>query len=622
MQIINRFIQKADQMTEPKVDLSKVFFDATEHEIDHVLQALYIIANRRVDAGHPVQLEEIASAIPELMDDDCVLEAAVEISIDGMIATGQKPPRQSEELSTQLRELAEAKLMQTPRAQPRRTESGLTGTALPRYFGPLGLDGKPRYELRRVLGSGNQGIVYEAVDHVFTDANEPVFVALKVFYEDASNRMGSSEGKVARKIRHRHIASVTDQGVTDSGESYVAYELVLGLPLDDWMRKNNSGCSLSDRLRIAIKIAQGVQAAHAAGVVHRDLKPSNILIDAEGEPVVTDFGIASTKHSDATMIGRYGTRGSLAFMAPEQYQGKAARAAPLVDVYAIGGILYWMLSSRFPNGDKVADAVDWLEHHDQGGPQRIGDHFEDKKIRTVLMRCLALDPAERYQSAEAIAINLGSILDRIPIVGVDDDAWSRARLFARRNKLLTTMYAVLLLFITGFVALIIHNEYKQRFIVKSMNYAAEIEALNSQVEVEQARLAAYMERMDLARTMLGSWMKTLDAEASETAVLFNLLFLHSQATDNPLVDTQEFRVELMDRRLEVAIAHAESLDPATTSPIERALWFEMIAGWVRPTNPERADSYLQRAHAIVEQFAPDDSLWLMELSGTPSSHPE
>lgn len=620
MQIINRFLQKAERISEPRVDLSEVFFDATEHDIDQVLQALYIIANRRVDAGHPVQLEEIANAIPALMDDDCVLEAAVEISIDGMIATGQTPPSRTEDLSMQLRDLAEVKLLQIPKkpaSASREPGMGRAGLTLPRYFGPQGLDGKPRYELRRVLGSGNQGIVYEAVDHVFTDENEPVFVAIKLFYDDASSALGSREGNVARKIRHRHIATVTDQGATDCGENYVTYELVQGLPLDDWMKKNSSSCTFNDRLRIAIKIAQGVQAAHAAGVVHRDLKPSNILIDAEGEPVITDFGIASTKLSDPTMSGRYGTRGSLAFMAPEQYQGEAGRAAPLVDVYAIGGVLYWMLSNRFPNGDKVADAVDWLEHHDQGGPQRIDDHFEDKKTRAVLLRCLALDPAERYQSAEAIASNLSSILNRIPIEGVDDDVWSRAKLFAKRNRLLTSMYALLLLFIASIVALIIHNEYKQRFLVESMNYAAEVEALNSQLEVEKTKLAGFVERMDLARTMLGSWMKTLDAEASESAVLLNLLFLHSQATDNPMVDTREFRIELMDRRLDVAIQHAESLDPETTSPIERALWFEMIAGWLRPTNPERADSYLQRAHAIVEQIAPEDSVWLADLTVSP-----
>lgn len=620
MQIINRFIQKADRISEPKVNLTEVFVDATEHDIDQVLQALYIIANRRVDAGHPVQLEEIACAIPALMDDDCVLEAAVEISIDGMIATGQKPPSRTEELSAQLRDIAEVKLPHVPKkpaSSNRESDTSRSGSALPRYFGPQGLDGKPRYELRRVLGSGNQGIVYEGVDHVFTDANEPVFAAVKIFYEGAENTLGSREGNVARKIRHRHIAAVTDQGMTDSGESYVAYEFVQGLPLDDWMKKNSNSCTLNDRLRIAIKIAQGVQAAHAAGVVHRDLKPSNILIDTDGEPVVTDFGIASTKLSDPTMSGRYGTRGSLAFMAPEQYQGDAGRAAPLVDVYAIGGILYWMLSNRFPNGDKVADAVDWLEHHDQGGPQRIDDHFEDRKIRAVLMRCLALDPAERYQSAEAIAFNLGCILTSIPIEGVDDDVWSRAKLFAKRNSLLSAMYILLLLLIGGFVGLIIHNQYQQRFLVESMNHAAEVETLNRQIEVEQVKLAGFVERMDLARTLLGSWMKTLDAEASESAVLFNLLFLHSQATDSPMVDTQEFRVELMDRRLEVAIQHAESLDPETTSPVERALWFEMIAGWLRPTNPERADSYLHRAHDIVQQIAPDDTVWLADLTVTP-----
>ena len=175
-----------------------------------------------MDMGDPVQLEEIAKSIPELIEDESVLEAAVEISIDGLIATGRESQRRAE-----LRLLARTEIMRqgddSAPQDPGRAQSDLQwGAQLPREFGPKDLDGRPRYELRRVLGAGNQGVMYEAIDRLFSDEFEPVYVAVKIFPEVDEAERFSTEGVAARKVRHPNVAAVVDHGKSESGEVFVA----------------------------------------------------------------------------------------------------------------------------------------------------------------------------------------------------------------------------------------------------------------------------------------------------------------------------------------------------------------------------------------------------------------
>lgn len=612
MMIINRFLQIASRVNGRRIELTEVFSDAGLNEVDAVLEALYVIANRRIDAGDPIQLVEIANAIPELIEDESVLEAAVEISIDGLIATGQRDLARSDDLARQLQHLAGTRLQaqRTIEQKPREiSKPSRNAERLPRHFGPADLDGQPRYELRRVLGSGNQGVVYEAVDGVFSDGESPVYVALKIFYDSELGQFSQSEGSIARRVRHRNIACVTDQGVADNGEAFVAFELIQGLPLDVWFKKYGQNLSVEDKCLMAIKICEGVQAAHAAGVVHRDIKPSNILIDQDGEPVITDFGISSTKLQDTATCGSYGTRGSLAFMAPEQYAGETGKAAPLVDIYAIGGVLLWMLTARFPNGDKVVDAIDWLENHDQGGPRRVESLSLNPRLSSVLLRSLRLDPSDRYQSATAFGEDLQRVVSHEPLPWFDTSPWARSLLYLRRNPIFVAVYLAILAVVGSAVGVVMSVNHAHTQQVAEMQHAAQVEGLEHEVEVSSVRAEEYLQRMQIARTMIGSWSRTLDADASEQAVLFNLLFLQSQTQTNALNDDPDFQQELLDRKVEVASSYVDSLDPATTSPILRALWHEMIAGWLTSTEPLEASVHRKMALELVERYAPDDAQW-------------
>ncbi len=616
MIIINRFLQIADRFDTGKIKLDQVFGDARADEIDHVLKALYVIADRRMDSGDPVQLEEIAEAIPELIEDEAVLEAAVEISIDGLVATGHGQQQRIQDLESQLRALARSHTDNRNRApqsvsrHEAEVAAGYRGV-LPRDFGPKDLDDRLRYELRRVLGSGNQGITYEALDRLFSEEFEPVFVAVKVFHETSEHSTPQAEGFFAKKVRHPNVASVIDHGRSEHGDQFVVYELVQGMPLDDWVKRKPS-LPQREMLRIVIKIAEGVQAMHASGVVHRDLKPGNIMITNSGDPVITDFGIAQLHNQFVSESGRYGTRGSLAFMAPEQYKG-SAHTVPLIDLYALGGILYWLIVGRFPNGDRVVDAIDWLEEHETGGPARDDLSVSQHTLRAVIIKSLSLDPESRYQSAAAFSHDLSCILRSVPVDGVRESPARRFRLYVIRNKYLVSAYASLLLLVAVGVANVVRGSAAKEFEKASAAHAIRVQQLNHDIELESLRADQLTQRMVMAREMVSSWVETLNAEEGESAVLFNLLFLHSQSLNGPLASDPKFLSDLLERRVDIAIEYAESLDPKATSPIELAMWYEMIAGWLEEAQPQRSLMYSERAVRLVEEYAPDDMVWRQKL---------
>ena len=619
MLIINRFIQIADKFQSNRIELNEVFSDASESDIDQVLEALYVIANRRMDFGDPIQLDEIATAIPDLLSDESVLEVAVEISIDGLVATGNQATYGPDELVAQLREVHDAYAGSGHTATSRRLVQPPKDSAeqrLPRAFGPPGIDGAPRYDLRRVLGSGNQGTVFEAVDQVFSDGQLPVYVALKTFYDDSVGTKLLSEGKLARRIRHRNVASVTDQGITEHGSVYVVYELIDGQPLDEWVKLKGDALRVRQICKIMLGICEGVQAAHASGIVHRDLKPSNILIDRDSRPVITDFGIASTKNIDPSLSANYGTRGSLAFMAPEQYEGGEGSRAPLVDVYALGGLMYWLLSTRFPNGDRVAEAIDWLENHEQGGPFRDSASIQDPRLRGVVNKAIMLDPSERYQSAEAFAQAIRNYVDHHPIDGIDTGVSTKVWLFAKRKPAFLAVYILALGIIAVAASSYMSSQYQQRMNIQALEHQASVSELNHQIEVSKVYADGLENRVDTARGMIESWSKTLRASDQENAVMLNLLFLHSQSLNTALSEDPMFFKELIERKAQVARDYVEQLDPATTSPIQMALWHELIGNWIKDSDPVESVAHSREAVRLIELYAPEDELWARAIRST------
>jgi eukaryotic-like serine/threonine-protein kinase len=307
--------------------------------------------------------------------------------------------------------------------------------SVPGDTGPLapGHQFGPRYHIIRLLGIGGMGAVYQA-----WDAELGVAVAIKVIRREVMSdpaaateveRRFKRELLLARQVTHKNVVRIHDLGEID-GIKYITMPYVDGADLSSIMKKEGR-LTIPKTLRIARSVASGLVAAHKAGVVHRDLKPANIMVGADGEAMIMDFGIARSaggpadsgrrdqsgrpirppQMADATMVGTI--VGTVEYMAPEQAKGQAVDQR--ADLYAFGLILYDVLAGR-RRVDKPEGAIAELQARMEKAPPPIKTLAPEvpDALATVVGRCLEPDPAARYQTTEELA----GVLDRLDENGV------------------------------------------------------------------------------------------------------------------------------------------------------------------------------------------------------------
>ncbi len=282
------------------------------------------------------------------------------------------------------------------------------------------------YTLQRLLGGGGMADVYLAWD----SANRwPVALKLLRAAGGQDARMlkrFEREAATLMKLRHPHIIQVYDAGQTDDGRPYIAMEYVTGGDLVDLLqqRKGNK-LAVSEALYLMRRVAGAMAYAHERGIVHRDLKPGNVLLRADtGEPVIADLGIAALAGAKP-LTGTMEALGTPQYMAPEQgtHHGAADGRA---DIYAIGVMLYEMLTGRLPfEGDNGWALL--LQKQQEDAPPVLGLRRDlDPRLAAVVDACLRRDPAARFQTAGALAAALDAFLPA--------DARPPAPVAARRKK--------------------------------------------------------------------------------------------------------------------------------------------------------------------------------------------
>jgi serine/threonine-protein kinase len=272
--------------------------------------------------------------------------------------------------------------------------------------------GPARYELRERLGEGATSVVFRAYDRELQR-----LVALKVSKDvigmaPVARERFRREARTAAGLAHPNIVTVHDAGESD-GRLYLVMEVVDGRSFGEILRERR----LDERALLAIleKASRGVAVAHAAGIVHRDLKPANILIPTSGEPKVGDFGLAHL--ADSTMeLTRSGTPlGTPVYMAPEQVEGRISDITPRTDVYALGAILYEILTGTQPHaGDSLPSIYNKILHADPATPRTLKPQLS-RELETIVLKALEKDPARRYPSAAEFADDLRRYREGEPI---------------------------------------------------------------------------------------------------------------------------------------------------------------------------------------------------------------
>jgi serine/threonine protein kinase/tetratricopeptide (TPR) repeat protein len=296
------------------------------------------------------------------------------------------------------------------------------------------------YEILGELGRGGMGVVYWAWQ---TGLNRAV--ALKMLLAGAhagpqTRARFKVEAEAAARLQHPNIVPIYEIG-THEGLPYFSLEYLEGSSLADQL--NAGPLPVERAVALVEALARALQYAHQKGIVHRDLKPANILLNADGVPKITDFGLAKLVvggDSSPTVTGSI--MGTPNYMAPEQAEGRTRDIGPLADVYALGAILYHLLTGRPPfQGTTMLDTLEQVRSLEPVPPQQL-QRKVPRDLETVCLKCLQKEPRKRYPSAGDFAEDLRRFLAGEPVRARPVGTWERGVKWARRRPALAALYGV------------------------------------------------------------------------------------------------------------------------------------------------------------------------------------
>ena len=355
-------------------------------------------------------------------------------------------------------------------AQARDTENFLEAPALDLAARDLATSRDPgtpshpasvgRYRIIRLLGEGGMGTVYEA------EQEEPRrVVALKVIKLGLATpdrlRRFRRESQALARLQHPGIAQIYESSTADAGfgpQPFFAMEFIRGLPLKKYAEVHR--LNTRQKLLLMVKICEAVHHAHQRGLIHRDLKPGNILVDETGQPKILDFGVARVTEIDLPEGDSHPTMqtglgqlvGTLAYMSPEQVLGDPLEVDTRSDVYALGIILYELLSGRLPykvNYRQLPEAVHTIRDEEPVSLSSIDRDYRGD-IETLVRKALEKHKTRRYTSAADLGADIQRYLNDEPITARPPSAGYQLQKFARRHRgLMAGMGAVFVVLLAG-----------------------------------------------------------------------------------------------------------------------------------------------------------------------------
>jgi WD40 repeat protein/tRNA A-37 threonylcarbamoyl transferase component Bud32 len=314
-----------------------------------------------------------------------------------------------------------------------------TGRATVRSGDPAEWPAIPGYEILGELGRGGMGVVYKARQVKLNRTVAVKMILAGPFTGPEDLTRFRTEAEAAARLQHPNIVQVHEVGEQD-GRPYVVLEYVDGGGLA--ARLGGTPLPAREAAELVETLARAMHYAHSRGVVHRDLKPANVLLTADGAPKVSDFGLAKRlDQSDGpTLSGS--VVGTPSYMAPEQAAGKSKEIGPAADVYALGAILYELLTGRPPfHAATPLDTLYQVVHQDPVPVRRLNP-ANHRDLETVCLMCLEKDSARRYPSALALTEDLRRFLTHRPILARPAAAWERGWRWCRRNPAVAALLVV------------------------------------------------------------------------------------------------------------------------------------------------------------------------------------
>jgi serine/threonine protein kinase/Tfp pilus assembly protein PilF len=469
------------------------------------------------------------------------------------------------------------------------------------------------YELLEEIGRGGQGVVYRARQKSLNRTVALKVIGLGQWATHAHLKRFRREAEAAANLDHPSIVPIYEVGERE-GSCYFSMKFIDGGQLDEVTRRRP--ISIRNAAELIAKLARTVHYAHEHGILHRDIKPGNILLDAKGEPHLTDFGLARLVESESSVTQTLDVLGTPSYMAPEQAVGNNAAVSNATDVYGLGAVLYQLLTGHPPfAGGTTYETIKLLEDAEPRPPRLLNPKV-DRDLSTICLKCLEKDPKRRYASALALADDLEHWLRHEPIRAKRSGFFTHARKWVRRNPSIAALVMLSVALAAGLgvmtwnrgresgspiaksVAVLPFENLSrdqdsayfadgfQEEILTRLASVADLKVISrtstQRYQSKPRKLPEIANQLGVAHILEGSVQKSGDA------VRVNVQLINAQTDSHLWAETYDRKLtDIFAVESEIAKRIAESLQAKLTSREEQAL-----AG--KPTtNPEAYDAYLR-----------------------------
>ena len=457
----------------------------------------------------------------------------------------------------------------------------------------------PGYTIKGVLGRGGLGIVYHA-HHASLNRSVALKMLLAGEYAGALELTRLlREARAIAAVQHPNIVQVYDVGDVD-GLPFFTMELVENGTL--FQRLEGRPLPALEATALLLQLASAIETAHQAGIVHRDLKPANVLIASDGTAKISDFGLA--RHTqEQSVVSCMGQMGTPSYMAPEQVRGGPDAGSPLVDVYALGAVLYELLTGQPPfRGETTAQTHQQVLWDDPVPPSQLSAQLP-RDLETICLKCLCKTPHRRYLSAAALEADLLRFLKGEPIAARPVGCIERVLKWTKRHPALTTaVTAAAIVLICGALGLN-HLRLLRRQRWNAVDTAlVQVKALEGNAEWFNAQQTLNQAGVAVGPNGPATLLSRLDQARSDLDLIVRLDAIHlGRITGGEL----QFYREKADQDYQQAFAAALS--------IKSGDFLESAAAKVKQSDVRAA------LVAAIDDWAvsvsdPADRRWLLELS--------